>query len=158
MKKKCLMATVLAAGLVLGATFNSFAGWVAGEYQDEGINWYYYDDSTGAQVKNAWTADGYYVDEAGIWCPYITCENESFDDYVTKVANSLLDYYKQTEKWNFSYKADYVFSSEEEITNFNQKLHDVLAVQIRDTYTYAGYTAVDNGYVISNAFVELREY
>lgn len=82
----------------------------------------------------------------------------SFDDYVAKVANSLMDYYKQTGKWNFSYKADYVFSSEAEITNFNQKLYEALAVQIRDTYTYAGYTAVDNGYVISNAFVELREY
>lgn len=50
MKKKSLIATVLAAGLVLGSTFNSFAGWVAGEYQDEGIDWYYYDDSTGVQL------------------------------------------------------------------------------------------------------------
>lgn len=103
-------------------------------------------------------AYSYYVDEAGIWCLYITHENESFEDYVAKVTNSLMDYYKQAEKWNFSYKADYVFSSEAEITNFNQKLYEALAVQIRDTYTYAGYTAVDNGYVISNAFVELREY
>lgn len=144
--------------MVLGSTSNSFAGWVAGKYQDEGIDWYYYDDSTGVQVKNPWTADGYYVDEAGIWCLYITHENESFDDYVAKVANSLMDYYKHTEKWNFSCKADYVFSSEAEITNLNQMLYEALAVQIIDTYTYAGCTAVDNSYVISNAFVEFREY
>lgn len=158
MRKKKLITAVIATGLLLSNAFTSFAGWVAGEYQDEGINWYYYDDNTGGLVTNTWTPDGYYVDGSGMWCPYVKYESESIDDFVNKVVNSLLDYYKQTEKWNFSYKVDYIFSSEEEVTNFNQKLHDVLAVQIKDTYTHVSYEKKDNGYVISSAFVELREY
>lgn len=158
MRKKKLITAVIATGLLLSNAFTSFAGWVAGEYQDEGINWYYYDDNTGGLVTNTWTPDGYYVDGSGMWCLYVKYESESIDDFVNKVANSLLDYYKQTEKWNFSYKVDYIFSSEEEVTNFNQKLHDVLVVQINDTYTHVSYEKKDNGYVISSAFVELREY
>lgn len=158
MRKKNLAMAMLVTGLVLSSAFTSFAGWVAGEYQDEGIDWYYYDDNTNALVTNAWTPDGYYVNEIGMWCPYIICENENIDDFVNKVANSLLNYYKQTEKWNFSYKVDYIFSSEEEVTNFNQKLHDALAVQINDAYTHVSYEKKDNGYVITSAFVELREY
>lgn len=157
MRKKRLAIAVLATGLILGSSFNSLAGWVAGEYQEEGIDWYYYDDNTGALVTNTWTSDGYYVDEGGRWCPNIAYENENIDDYVTKVANCLLDYYRQTGKWNFSYKIDYTFSSEE-ITNFNQKLNDTLAKQIKDPYTYVSYEEVGNGYAISSAFVELREY
>lgn len=158
MKKKSIAIAALAAGLAMASTFNSFAGWVSGEYQGEGIDWYYYDDNTGVLATNTWTPDGYYVDGSGMWCPYVKYESESADDFVNKVANSLLDYYRQTEKWNFSYKVDYIFSSEEEVTNFNQKLHDVLAVQINDTYTHVSYEKKDNGYVISSAFVELREY
>lgn len=158
MKKKKLITAMLTTGFVLSSVFTSFASWVAGDYQDEGIDWYYYDDNSGALVTNAWTPDHYYVDASGLWCPYIVYENESLNDYVTKVANSLLDYYRQTEKWNFSYKADCVFSSEEEVTNFNQKLCDTLALQIPDTYTYVNYEKVDNRYAISGGFVELREY
>lgn len=158
MRKKSLAIAALATGLLLSNAFTSFAGWVAGEYQDEGINWYYYDDSTGVLVTNTWTSDGYYVDGSGLWCPYIRYENDSIDDFVNKVANSLLDYYKQTEKWNFSYKTDYIFSSEEEVNIFNQKLRDVLSVQINDTYTHVSYDKVENGYVLTSAFVELREY
>lgn len=158
MRKKSLAIAVLATGLVLSNVFTSLAYWKADDYQDEGIDWYYYDDNTNALVTNTWTEDGYYVDGSGMWCPNIQYENESIDDYVAKVANSLLDYYTQTKKWNFSYKVDYIFSSEEDITNFNQKLYDVLAVQIKDTYTHVAYKEVTNGYVISDAFVELREY
>lgn len=47
MRKKSLAIVALATGLVMASTFNSLAGWVSGEYQDEGIDWYYYDDNAG---------------------------------------------------------------------------------------------------------------
>ncbi|MBS5606253.1 MAG: hypothetical protein KHX84_18060 [Enterocloster asparagiformis] len=158
MKKKLLATVILSASITLGTAFSSFAGWTAGEYQDEGIDWYYHDDATGALVTNAWTPDGYYVNSVGLWCPYILYENESYDDYLTKVTNTILDYYNQTQKWSFDFKTDYVFPSAEAVIAFNQALHDKLTTQIKYPYTYAGYTSTDNGYLLTGAFVELRDY
>lgn len=120
MKKKLFTTVILSTAIT--TAFSSFAYWTAGEYQAEGIDWYYHDATTGALVTNTWTPNGYYVNEVGLWCPYILYENETYDDYLTKATNSILDYYNQTPKWSFDYKTDYIFPSAEAVVAFNQAL------------------------------------
>ena len=72
MKKKPFKTIILSTAITIGT---------AGEYQTEGIDWYYHDATTGALVTNTWTPNGYYVNEVGLWCPYILYENETYDNY-----------------------------------------------------------------------------
>ena len=81
MKMKPFKTIILSTAITIGTAFSSFAYWTAGEYQTEGIDWYYHDATTGALVTNTWTPNGYYVNEVGLWCPYILYENETYDNY-----------------------------------------------------------------------------